>query len=283
MTTIPSTLPIQILSLCACLAATSGAHASDHNPDNFKIALGAYAVKRYESSLSLTDSSLGTGAAISPTDTLGLDFEQTVTRLSGYYRFTPEHALTYSWYRITSTGNRTIEDEFDWLGEDGQKITIPVGAQATSKLEYDIIKLGYIWSFYHNDKIEVSAGGGFHITRIGIDLSADTTVSSVSTSNEARDIRTNIPLPVLSFRLRYSVTPRFSWQIKSEVFAISYEDWSGTYTDSTLELEYRAWDNIAFGAGMGSNALRIKEDTDNYRFKYENRLSGFSLFAAAYF
>lgn len=88
--------------------------------------------------MSLADSSLGAGASINPSETLGLDLEQTVTRLDGYYRFTPVHALTYSRYKIKSTGNRTIDETFDWLDKDGNKIEIPLGAQVNTELEYDI-------------------------------------------------------------------------------------------------------------------------------------------------
>jgi hypothetical protein len=203
--------------------------------------------------MSLADSSLGAGASINPSETLRLNLEQTVMRLDGYYRFTPVHALTYSWYKIKSTGNRTIDETFDWLDKDGNKIEIL--SRVNTELEYDIYKLGYLWSFYHNDKVELSAGGGLNISRIIVGLDADTTLPPTS---KAHGVKSTIPLPVLSFDLKYNVTPRFSWYVKSEVFAISIGDWSGTFTDNLLGMEYRAWKNIALGAGLGSNALRIK-------------------------
>jgi len=270
-----------VLAIACSLFSLPGQAAEyDEIPDTFKISLGAYVVGRYDSSMSLTDSSLGAGASISPSETLGLDLEQTVTRLDGYYRFTPVHALTYSWYKIKSTGNRTVDEAFDWLDKDGNMIEIPLGAQVNTVLEYDIYKLGYLWSFYHNDKVELSAGGGLHITRIIVGLDTDTTVPPTS---KVHGVKSTIPLPVLSFDLKYNVAPRFFWYIKSEAFAISIGDWSGTFTDSLLGMEYRAWKNIALGAGLGSNALRIKEETSDYTFKYENRISGFNLYAAAYF
>ena len=81
------------------------AHAEGSVPDKFNISIGAYSVFRTDATISLTEQGLGAGISISPEDTLGLDSEQTVLRLTGYYRFTKEHALNYSWYRITSQGN----------------------------------------------------------------------------------------------------------------------------------------------------------------------------------
>jgi len=268
-----------LLTISTFIVMANQARAEEPLPDKFKIAIGGYAVGRYDSTMSLTESTLGAGASISPQDTLGLDLKQTVTRLDGYYRFTPKHALTYSWYNISSTGNKVVEQDFDWLDENGDPITIVAGAQANTVLDYDIYKIGYLWSFYHNDKVELAAGAGLHITSISVALDVETTLGPL----EAKNIKSTIPLPVLSFGLTYHVTPKFMWYLKSEVFAISIDDWSGTYTDSTLAMEYRAWKNVGLGAGLGSNALKIIEEPGDYKFQYENRISGLNLYVAAYF
>lgn len=268
-----------ILALCSLFAFAIQARAEEPLPDKFKFAVGGYAVGRYDSTMSLTEPNLGAGASISPQDTLGLDLEQTVTRLDGYYRFTPKHALTYSWYSISSTGGKYTEQDFTWVDENGNEITIPFNTRVDTILDYDIYKLGYLWSFYHNDKVELAAGAGLHLTQISVAIEAETT----STGIDAKNVKSTVPLPVLSFGLTYHVTPKFMWYLKSEVFAISIDDWSGTYTDSTLAVEYRAWKNVGLGLGLGSNALKIIEETDDYKFQYDNRISGINLYVAAYF
>lgn len=265
--------------LCIFLTMVNLVRAEEPQPDKFKIAVGGYAVGRYDSTMSLTESTLGAGASISPEDTLGLDLKQTVTRVDGYYRFTPVHAMSYSWYNISSTGNKTIQQDFEWLDENGDPITITAGAQANTNLDYDIFKLGYLYSFHHTDKVELAAGIGLHLTRISVEMDVDTTSGPIDTKN----VKTTVPLPVLSFGLTYHVTPKFQWYLKSEVFAISIDDWSGTYTDSTLAMEYRAWKNVGLGLGLGSNALKIIEDTGDYKFQYDNRISGLNLYVAGYF
>lgn len=271
---------LQVLSLCACSTVVSEANADNTHPDNFRIALGSYVVGRYDSNISLTESTLGAGASISPEDTLGLDLEQTVIRLDGYYRFNEKHALTYSWYGINTTGNKNVDQDFEWVNEDGQKIIVNAGAQVKTELEYDILKVGYLWSFYHNDKIELSVGAGLHLTRVELKLQANSTTPP---ANEARDGRSTVPLPVLSFGLNYNVTSKLSWFLRSEIFSISLDDWTGTYTDSSVGIEYRAWRNIGLGAGIGSNSLKIQEETSGHKFQYENRITGANFYVAAYF
>ena len=261
------------------MAVTSYAHAKEKIPDRFRIALGGFAVVRYDSLMSLTEPNLGAGISISPEDTLGLSTEQVVLRLEGYYRFTKKHAMTYSWYKITSDGSKILEEEFEWLDDNGDTITIPIGAKADTTLSYDIFKLGYLWSFHHTDKVEMAAGVGLHMTRIEVGLRTESTTSGV----DARDVDTTLPLPVFSYAIVYHVTPKFAWHLKQEFFALQFDKWDGNYTDSTLGIEYRFLENVGLGIALSSNSLKITENKDDYEFQYDNRISGVLVNLVAYF
>jgi hypothetical protein len=268
-----------ILLAAMFMVAFNQAYAEDVVPDKFKIALGGYAVLRYNTLLSLTEPNLGVGVAINPDASLGLSAEQSVLRLEGYYRFNNKHALTYSWYSIGSEGNKSLEEEIDWIDENGNPITIPIGARVGTILNYDIYKVGYLWSFLHTDKVELGVGAGLHATRIEVELNAEYTGSEVSTA----DVSTTVPLPVVSFGVGYNVTPKFSWHIKTELFALKFDDWDGVYTDSSLGMEYRVFKHVGLGIGLASNSLRVTEDANDYRFYYDNRITGVMLDVAAYF
>ncbi|KPK40098.1 MAG: hypothetical protein AMJ69_03740 [Gammaproteobacteria bacterium SG8_47] len=274
-----ATTALGLMAISALSGFSIDAHAEEAEPDKFKLAVGGYTLGRYTSTVSVTDPDVGGGVSLDPQDTLGLETEQTVLRLDGYYRFNPRHSLTYSWYRITSDGNKNVEQEFDWVDDDGNQITIPVGARVDTRLTYNILKVGYLWSFYHSDKVELAFGGGLHSTQLKIQLQAETTSSGL----DARDVKTTVPLPVLSFRLGYHVTPKLHWYLSSEAFALAFDEWSGSYTDSTLALEYRAWRNVGLGLGLGSNALEVNRDSNEYNLRYNNRVTGILAYVAGYF
>jgi hypothetical protein len=269
-----------LFPMISLLAVASPLHAEEARPDKFKFAIGGYTLARYTSSISVTDPDLGAGISISPEDTLGMDIENTVLRIEGYYRFRPKHALTYAWYSINSTGNKIIEEEFEWVDPGGNPITIPVGAQVISKLDYDIFKVGYLWSFYRTDKVELGAGAGLHITRLATELNASATPPL---GQSLQKVDTTIPLPVFSLVLNYYVTPKFHWFLKTEAFALKFDDWTGTYRDTGIGMEYLAWKHVALGAGLNSNALEIEQDAPNYRFRFNNTISGALIYLATYF
>jgi hypothetical protein len=259
------------------LLGINDVYAQDN--DKFKFSAGGFSVFKFNSSMSLTSTSVGLGVAFSPEDSLGWKGEQTVLRLDGRYRFTDKHALAMSWYRMSSDGDRSIQKDIEWLGRDGNVITIPVGANVTSSLGYDIVKFAYLWSFYHSDKVELSAGGGIHLTDIGVNLEASITNNGISASRAD----TTVPLPVISFRLGYKVTPKLNWFLQTELFAISVGDWDGTYSDLQLGVEYQLLQNLGVGMGLGSNSLKLLEVTNKSRFDYSNRITGANLFISTNF
>lgn len=267
------------LLLAMFLSSASPAQTEDDLPDKFKIALGGFALVRFDSAISLTDPDIGAGVAIDPQDALGMTTQQTVLRLGGYYRFSQHHALTYSWYSISLPGYKTLDHEIDWVDEDGNPVVIPVGAKVSTSLDYDVYKLGYLWSFHHTDKVEMSVGVGLHTTSIAVSLNTDVTGSVGKT----KDKRTTVPLPVLSFNINYRITPKFNWYLDTELFAIEYSNINGVFTDISFGVEYRIFRHVGLGMGLDSNSLKIVEDESNYQFNYDNRLTGLLLYASAYF
>ncbi len=269
-----------LLALISLFTLVSTAQAEEPLPDKFKFAIGGYALARFDSTISLTEPNLGAGIVINPQDTLGLEVDTAVFRIDGHYRFNPRHALTYSWYSINTEGTKTIEEDFEWVDEEGNTITIPFGAQVVSNLDYDIFKVGYLWSFHHTDKVEMGVGAGLHITRLGLTLNASTT-NPPSTGLE--EVDTTVPLPVISFVLKYNINPKWMWYLKTEAFALKFDKWAGSYRDTTLAIEYRGWKNVALGAGLSSNALEIEEEDPKAELSFTNTISGALLYVATYF
>ncbi len=271
-------LTTALLTLCTFLTMVNQVHAEESLPDKFKIAFGGYALARFESSISLTEPNLGAGVSISPQDTLGIDIDNTVLRLEGYYRFKSQHALTYSWYSISNEGNKTLDEPFEWVNEDGETITID--GQVISNFDYDIFKVGYLWSFYHTDKVEIGVGAGLHITRLALVLNASSTTPA---SSAIEQVDSTVPLPVISVLLNYRINHKWSWYLKSEAFALKFDKWAGSYRDTTLGIEYRGWKHVALGVGLSANALEIEEDDPDYALKFTNNISGGLIYVASYF
>lgn len=266
-------------ALVASLVMLGSSPAMAQEDDKFEISVGGYSVFRYESAVSLTQTNLGAGISISPRDTLGLNGEQTVFRLDGRFRFNSNHAMTFSWFRINADASKTLADDIEWVDESGDTVIIPIGTSVNSSLGYDIYKLGYLWSFYRSDKVELAAGAGLHMAGVRVGLGVDSAIIN----SELRTAKSNLPMPVLSFMLDYNVTSNFDWYFRSQLFAIDLGDWRGVYSDIELGMKYQLFENIGVGAGIGSNGLEVVREEDATRFEFENRVTGLRFFVTANF
>ena len=271
----------KVLSSIAILGIFCSSPAMSSGYDKFEFTAGGYAVFQYDSVVSLTETNIGAGISFSPRDTLGLEGEQTVFRLGGRYRFKPNHALTFSWYRISSDSNKTLLDDIEWVDEDGNTVTIPTGTSVSASLGYDIYKVGYQWSYYRSDKVELTAGVGLHFADVDLELAVEAGLFD----SELRTATSNVPMPVASFGLEYSVTPKFDWYLDAQLFAIDLGEWRGIYSDFQLVVKYQLFKYVDAGLAVGSNSLEVRReyDNDDVRFDYNNRVSGLYLFLTATF
>ncbi|RLT93977.1 hypothetical protein [Ketobacter sp.] len=248
--------------------------------ERFYVSFGGYNVFRADSSISLVDSDLGAGVALSPTDTLGLDIETTVLKLDGYYRLSPTGKIGFSWYRIDTESSKRLESSVDWVNPDGEQITIAAGSQMESSLIYDVMKLGYYWSFYHNEKVELSAGGGFHISRFQVDLDVETDSNGNPVSQDSGNVAQTLPLPTVGIGVNYRVNPDLYWYLSAEGFYLTYDDWDGSYTEVQLGLEYAVLDHVGVGIAFVGNSLNASEDTPEYKLKYHNQFNGVNFYVS---
>jgi hypothetical protein len=187
--------------------------------------------------------------------------------------------MTFSWFRINADASKTLADDIEWVDENGDTVTIPTGTSVSSSLGYDIYKIGYLWSFYRSDKVELAAGAGLHLAEVRVGMSVDSAIIGP----ELRTAKSNLPMPVLSFRLNYNVTPRFDWFLRSQLFALDLGEFRGVYTDIELGMRYQLFEHIGIGVGIGSNGLDVVEEDDDSRFDFENKVSGVHLFVSANF
>jgi len=272
-----SVLPTSLLLLS--LNSQTSYTQSNTDKEKWRLALGGYAINRYDSHIAVSPSNHSASVGFDPEQALGLKNDQTVLRFDGSYRFLDDQTLIFSWYSIESDANRSLSQEIEWVDRNGDSITLPIGSSVNSDFKYDIYKLSYLWSFYQSDKVELAIGGGLHITQVTFGLDAST--NNIGATTERVD--TSLPLPVFSFSLLYHINENWRWYFSSEMFALSFDDkWEGSYTDSAIMVEYQFSDHWGAGLGIGNNNLRLEED-DKIRIDFDNRITGVQFYVSTFF
>jgi hypothetical protein len=244
---------------------SSKSEKKDRFKDRFYLRLGTYVIGHNETTLSITSPYI-LGINLDINRDLNMEDPGQTTRIDGYYRFKEKHALGFSYYQLNSSGSTQagriiyLPDPNDPQGE----IEIPVGADVESYLDTEILKLNYIWSFYRSDQAGMALNLGLHITRLEAAINGQLVVGDPLTVEEV-DVGVTAPLPVIGGRFSYKPSEKLRLILESNIFFLSFGDYSGSYVDTSILAEYRFWKHAGIGGGFNFNNLQIKandSDTD---------------------
>jgi len=135
-------------------------------------------------------------------DLLGLDARTTSFKVDGYWRFMKRrrHRLDFSWFSIRRSGDNTVGiSESIPIGD----ITIEPSARVQTELNIDIYQVGYSYSFFQDDRLDLAVGVGAFVLPIDFSLQVDNPGAGPLVS-EAESI--TAPLPVFNLRADVAIT-----------------------------------------------------------------------------
>jgi hypothetical protein len=265
-------IAVSVVAVFMLAGAVRAGAEEEQLPDRFGLRLGGYNIKSADTIMRLDAANAPVGAYIDFRDTLGGETRATVFRLDGLYRFNEHHGLGFSWYSIKFTGSRVLDRDIVWGDQ-----TYPISTKVDSEIKFDVYKLNYQYSVYHNDKVELGASFGLHIMKTFAGISASGISQSQNESITA-------PLPVWGLFADYNFTPRFSIYYNYQFFFINYQDKvRGGLQDFIFGLEYRVFRNVALGAAYNRFGLNMELKQDKTTLNLNTNWNGGMLYAAVYF
>ncbi len=226
--------------------------AEEAVPDNFQLRLGGYMLADQNTEVKVSKD--GAGVGINLQDLFKMESTTQVFRLDGYYRFTPKHAVEFSWYSINNSSKTDADVKFEW----GDKNITASGALNTF-FNTDIYKVNYLYSFYHTEEVELALAAGLHITTLDVGFSGSYSFGENEKGN-GDSAKVTAPLPVVGFRLNYNILPELSVKYAIDYFFITFDGTTGSMSDSLLTVDYRITRYFGMGIGLNSTRMRLKTD-----------------------
>lgn len=240
--------------------------------DKFKVRIGGL-IANNDTVFAATTPYL-VGAKVNLQNDLDMDAQISSFRFDGHYRFNDFHKLELSFYNIKNSSNKVIEKSINFNGS-----TFDVGLEAGAHLNLNIFKFNYAYSFYHNEKVELSVAAGLHMMGIKTGIYGLATKNGSEAKHTVENVKFLAPLPVTGFRLSYAVTPRFHVNGAFDYFGISYDDYKGSFTDILITAEYQVYKNWSAGVGFNITALYVKVQ-DKALYEVEQNVAGLLVYVA---
>ncbi len=269
-----------IFGLATGLLAAPWAGADDRYDDlppaeRFKLRIGGFLIDRFDTTARFDSTQFPIGTLIDLEEDFNVDSSETVMRIDGFYRFNKRHRIDWTWYRSRRNGTNVAQKEYvigDPDDPDGGFI-IPKDARVNASWNYDLLKVGYAWSFLNKRRYEMFIGAGLNIRNLDIEISYDATISTFSESDRF-DGEGLVPLPTAVLGGRWNLTEKWQSIFKYELFMLQIDDYSGSQQDFQLLLEHSTFKHMGFGIGLNTVDINIRAQDDKIRGELDSRILG---------
>jgi len=209
---------------------------------------------------------LGLGASVDFTNTLGGRTSTDAFRVDTLYRFNDRHALGFSWYRVGLSGDKVLNQTI----QEGDNV-ISAGAATQTSLNFNIYRLLYNYSFYHNDKVELGFSPGLYVMRTSFNLAAQGTINGTAGNAAVINEQVTLPLPSIGLIANYNITPKLKFESRYDFFYLTIDKYTGAMFEFYAGLEYRLLKHFAMGAAYDRLQAGLRGDGDrgfNINFSY---------------
>ena len=259
-----------VVMVAAVIGLGANTAWAEELPDTWMVRAGGFLVRNYDTTIRLDAKGAPVGTSIDFGDTLGGESSASVARVDAYYRFNPRHRLDLSYYRISRKGSRDLDVTIQWGDE-----VFAINDVIKSELDTGVLKLGYTYSFYHNDDVELGVSAGLHTSIMRASLS--------DSSGESQAESITAPLPVFGFLMEYHINPRWTAHLSTQYFAIDVWKVRGLLSDTLLATEYRFTQHLGAGLGFNHYGTAVELEGDNAVLTERSSFRGFLAYVSAYF
>ncbi|MCU0976504.1 MAG: hypothetical protein MUC71_09380 [Steroidobacteraceae bacterium] len=250
------------VSVCAVLglAAAPAAEADDVNllESHGTVALGTF-INGSKLKIRLDGESGETGSEVDWDNTFG-DDDETRFRLDGLWRFAERHYLRFLYTDYSRSKTATFDEDVEWGGE-----TIPVGAEVSAKLGFEIIELAYEYAFLKRESYELAAAIGLHYTAFDASLRASVEVpGGGGTEERGGTASVDAPLPVIGLHGLWKIGGNFYLDGMAQFFALSIDEYDGNITNYRAALIWQPKKYV--GLGVGYDYFKVDVDVEKDKF-----------------
>jgi len=249
----------------------------------FKLSLGYYR-PNFSSKVAYGVPSGSLPPNINAEDDLGLDNNLGGARFDGYWRFADRHRLMFGYYKLDRSASKVLGKDIviniPGYGND----TILAGSNINTDSKWEVFILGYGYSFYKTDTVEVAGQFGLNVAQLGTQISGTlNTLANGTLTGTTVGSKLTVPLPAIGFSGDWALDDR--WRIRGHAggFKIAFDNVDANVVDASLAGEYRVYGNIWGGLGYSVLNASAKVTKTDSNASLDWRTGGWQLYASMLF
>jgi hypothetical protein len=254
------------LAAAPAVKAEEGQAASPHDPLSGRgyLAVGSFA-NSTELDIRLDGSTSGAiGTEVDWDQRFGLENSKRF-RLDGVWRFTPRHHLRLLYTDYSQDERGSLQTAVQWGDE-----LIPVGAQVSAGLGFEVIEAAYEYALVSTPRSEVAASLGLHYTTLEARLSAVVSAGGAGATRTVGGPRSvEAPLPVVGLRGMWRLGERVFLDAQAQYFSLAIDDIKGSLYNYRAALIWQPSRRVGVGVGYDAFGVDVDLRQDDFRGKVD--------------
>lgn len=226
-----------------------------------------------ETDVKVSSASGAVGTEISLESDLNLADRETLPAFFLGARLGGRWSLTGEYFALDRDGSAGLER--DIVFDD---VVYPTGVTVSSRFDTSVYRAGLAYSFIRNDRAEVGAVLGAHVTSFDVELNGQAYVGSATLQATRRQREVLAPLPTLGLYGGYRVTDRLVVTGRFDWMSLGVGDYDGELTNAQASVSYRLFRNVGIGAAWRYVDYGLQIDKDRWKGDMSYQFSGPSVF-----
>lgn len=252
--------------------------------ERFKLRIGGFLISDFNTTARFDSTQYPIGTLIDLEENFNVGSSETVLRIDGFYRFNNRHRIDWTWYSSRRNGSSVADKEYT-IGDpddpDGGFI-IPRNARISTNWNFDLLKVGYAYSFLNKRRYEMFIGTGLNIRSLDIEIDYQAALATFSDSDSFKGEGT-VPLPTAVIGGRWNFSEKWQGIFRYEIFLLEIGDYRGSQQDFQLLFEHSTFKHVGFGLGINTVDINIRAQDEKIRGELDSRIVGLLGYTKVYF
>jgi hypothetical protein len=250
----------------------------------FKLNLGYYR-PNFSTSVAVGVTGGTPPAGVNPEQDLGLANNLGGARFDGYWRFADRHRAYFGYYKLDRSGSKVLGKDIGPINIPGYgEDTILATSNIQSESKWEVLILGYGYSFHKSETLEIAGKFGLNVVQLGTKLSGTLITQNNGTlTGTTAGSTITAPLPAIGITGDWALDDRWRMRGNLGAFQFKFDTIYANVVDASVAAEYRVYRNIWGGLGYSLLNASVKQDKPDSNASLDWRTGGWQLYGSILF
>ena len=193
------------------------------------------------------------------------------------WRYRDRWSIVGQYFKSTDTARVVLEEDVEW-GD----LVFGAGSNVAVGSQFSLTRIFFARQLNTSNSHDVSIGGGIHWLHFGAFIEGEVLINGTPSSTR-RSVSAEAPLPNIGVWYKYSITPRWAFRTRLDLFSASIGDYDGSLINVGLGVNYQAFEHFGIGLNYNYVELDVKINKSDWRGNIQTTYDGVYVNASFYF